>query len=73
MFKKVDYVAEMPRTATQRKWQLIRNRHEETRRKLKNRGVLPLTIVVTQTIAKCKDVAEEIKWFLIEEAGVPAE
>jgi len=72
--KRVDYVAEMPRTGDPNdKWQLIYNRHEETRRKLKSRDILPLTIIVTQTIARCKDVAEEIKWFLIEEAGIPAD
>lgn len=66
--KRVEYVAEMPRTGDpNEKWQLISNRHEETRRKLKKREIRPLTIVVTQTIAMCKDVAEELKWFLIEE------
>lgn len=72
--KKVDYVAEMPRTGDpNEKWQLIRNRHEETRRKLRNRGILPLTIIVTQTIAKCKDVAEELKGFLTDEAKLSPE
>jgi len=66
--KKVEYVAEMPRTGDpNEKWQLICNRHEETRRKLKKKDIRPLTIIVTQTIAVCKDVAEELKWFLIEE------
>ena len=72
--KKVEYVAEMPRTGgPDEKWQLIRNRHEDTRRKLKKRKLCPLTIIVTQTIAKCKDVADELKAFLIEEAGFAAE
>lgn len=66
--KRVEYVAEMPRTGDpNEKWQLISNRHEEISRKLKYRNIRPLTIIVTQTIAKCKDVAEELKWFLIEE------
>ncbi len=69
--KKVDYVAEMPKTGDpDEKWQLIRNRHEDARRKLKKRKLRPLTIIVTQTIAKCKDVAEELKAFLIETAGL---
>jgi len=72
--KKVDYVAEMPKTGDpDEKWQLIRNRHEDTRRKLKKRKLRPLTIIVTQTIAKCKDVADDLKAFLVEEAGLKPE
>jgi type III restriction enzyme len=69
--KKVDYVAEMPRTGEpDEKWQLIRNRHEENRKKLAKRQLRPLTIIVTPTIARCKDVGDEIKSFLVEECGV---
>ena len=65
--KRVDYVADMPETADlDEKWQLIRNRHEDTKRKLKARRLLPLTIIVTPTISRCKDVADELKEFLIE-------
>lgn len=72
--KKVDYVAEMPQTSDpDEKWQLIHNHHEETRRKLRKRKILPLTIIVTPTVAKCKDVAEELKSYLVEEAGVTPE
>jgi len=72
--KKVDYVAEMPRTSDpDEKWQLIYNRHEENRRKLRNRRIRPLTIIVTPTIAKCKDVAEELESYLIEEVGMTPE
>lgn len=74
--KKVDYVAEMPRTGDpDEKWQLIRNRHEETRRKLKKRklALRPLTIIVTPKIRKCQDVADELKAFLIEYGGLTAE
>jgi hypothetical protein len=43
--KRVEYVAEMPETGDpDEKWQLIRNRHEETKRRLKARRLLPLTI-----------------------------
>ncbi len=69
-------MAEMPKTSgPDEKWQLIRNRHEDTRRKLKKRKLKlrPLTIIVTQTIAKCKDVADELKAFLVEEAGIDPE
>ncbi len=72
--KKVKYVIDMPRTGGyDEKWQLIRNLHEDVRRKLKKSKLRPLTIIITQTIAKCQDVAEELKAFLIEEAGFPAE
>jgi type III restriction enzyme len=64
--KKVHYVAEMPRTdEREEKWQLIVARHEEIKYKLRGRGLLPLTIIVTPTIERCKDVAEELKGFLI--------
>ncbi len=69
--KKVAYVAEMPRTGERNsKWQLIRNRHEDTRRKLHHRNIRPLTIVVTKTISRCKDLADELKAFLMEELGI---
>ena len=72
--KRVEYVSEMPRTADpNEKWQLIHNRHEDTKRRLRNRNILPLSIIVTPTIAKCKDVADEIKGYLVDEAGVPAD
>ncbi len=72
--KRVVYVAEMPQTGDpDEKWQLIYNHHEETKRKLKKRKLLPLTIIVTPTIARCKDVADELKAFLIETAGVKPE
>jgi len=59
--KKVEYVAEMPVTCGQEdRWQLIWQRHADWKRKLKSRGIRPLTIVVTQKIAACKQVAEEL-------------
>lgn len=72
--KKVEYVAEMPKTnEPNEKWQLIRNRHEENRKKLIKKAVRPLTIIVTPTIAKCKDVGDELKSFLVEEGGLSAD
>jgi type III restriction enzyme len=72
--KKVDYVAEMPRPGEpDEKWQLIKNRHEENRKKLAKKQMRPLTIIVTPTIARCKDVGDELKSFLVEECDVPAE
>lgn len=72
--KKVHYVAEMPRTdEREEKWQLIVNRHEEIKRKLRSRQLLPMTIIVTPTIERCKDVAEELKGFLINHEGRDAD
>jgi len=72
--KKVDYVAEMPRTGEpDEKWQLICNRHEDNRKKLTKKKLRPLTIVVTPTIARCRDVGDELKAFLTDECGVPAD
>ncbi|OQC24195.1 MAG: Type III restriction enzyme, res subunit [Verrucomicrobia bacterium ADurb.Bin063] len=63
--KKVEYVAEMPQTDNpDEKWQLIHNRHEDWKKKLKKRGIRPLTIIVTRAIADCTRVAEELQAFL---------
>jgi len=65
--KKVEYVAEMPDTDNpEEKWQLIYNRHQDWKNKLKNRGIRPLTIIVTKSIADCKRVAEELQGFLLD-------
>jgi type III restriction enzyme len=70
--KRVEYVAEMPKMGgSDERWQLIVKRHEAERSKLKQRGLTPLTIVVTPTIARCKDVADELRAFLVDECGVP--
>jgi len=72
--KKVVYVAEMPQTGDpDEKWQLIRNRHEETRHQLKKHRIRPLTIIVTPTIARCKEVGEELKAYLMDAAKITSE
>lgn len=72
--KRVDYVAEMPRTADpDEKWQLIQGRHEEARRKLKRRDIRPLSIIVTPTVARCEGVADDLKAFLVEHAGLTSD
>jgi type III restriction enzyme len=72
--KRVEYVAEMPHTNDpDEKWQLIFSHHEETKRKLKKRKIRPLTIIVTPQIARCKEVAEELKSFLVEEQSLAPE
>lgn len=68
--KSVEYIAEMPKTQDpDDAWQLIHKRHEEIKRKLHRIGLLPLTIVVTQTISKCEDVADELRAFLVDTVG----
>jgi type III restriction enzyme len=64
--KKVEYVDELPAAAEnpEEKWQLIYNRHKDWKKKLNSRGIRPLTIVVTKTIADAERVAEELQDFL---------
>jgi type III restriction enzyme len=65
--KKVEYVAEMPDTNDpDEKWQLIYNRHQDWKKKLKKRGIRPLAIIVTKSIADCDRVADELISFLEE-------
>ncbi|MDO8587580.1 MAG: DEAD/DEAH box helicase family protein [Armatimonadota bacterium] len=72
--KKVEYVAEMPPTDNfEEKWQLIYNRHQDWKRKLKSRGIRPLSIIVTRDIRGCDQVAEELKDFLAGWEGISAE
>ncbi len=72
--KRVEYIAEMPKTnEPEDAWQLIYNRHDEIKKKLKQIGLLPLTIIVTQTIARCEDVADELRAFLIDTRGQSSE
>ncbi|NCY21242.1 hypothetical protein EBX31_04700 [bacterium] len=64
--KKVEYVDELPPAAEkpEEKWQLVYNRHADWKKKLKARGIRPLTIVVTQNIKGAEQVAEELQDFL---------
>ena len=65
--KAVKYVAEKPQTDNpEEKWQLIYNRHQAWKQKLKQRHIRPLTIIVTRTIKTCKRVGEELQAFLEE-------
>ena len=52
------------------KWQLVYNRHIDWKKKLKARGIRPLTIVVTQNIKGAEQVAEELQDFLKEWEGL---
>ena len=53
--KTVEYVAEMPQTnSPEEKWQLIYNRHQAWKKKLRQREIRPLTIIVTRDIRTCE-------------------
>jgi type III restriction enzyme len=73
--KKVEYVDELPPAAenSEEKWQLIYNRHKDWKKKLKSRGIRPLTIVVTKAIADAERVGEELQDFLKEWEGITAD
>jgi type III restriction enzyme len=73
--KKVEYVDELPPAAEkpEEKWQLVYNRHIDWKKKLKARGIRPLTIVVTQNIKGAEQVAEELQDFLKEREGLTSE
>jgi len=73
--KAVEYVDEMPPEAEnpEEKWQLIYKRHEDLKRKLKKRGIRPLTIVVTRDIKGCEQAAQELMDFLQEWEQISAE
>jgi type III restriction enzyme len=72
--KKVDYVSDMPQTSDyDEKWQLILAHHEDTKRRLRPRRLLPLTIVVTPSISRCNDVADELRGFLIDRGNLSLE
>lgn len=66
--KKVEYVDELPPAAERpdEKWQLIHQRHCDWKKKLKARGIRPLTIVVTRAIADAERIAGELQSFLEE-------
>ncbi len=73
--KTVEYVSELPSAAEkpEEKWQLIYNRHAHWKKKLKARGIRPLTIVVTQSIKGAEQVTEELQDFLEEREGLNSE
>lgn len=67
--KKVEYPLEGTADFSKKpeeRWQLIYNKHQDWKKKLKPRGIRPLTIIVTRNIADCKRVAEELQEFLEE-------
>jgi type III restriction enzyme len=73
--KKVEYVDELPPAAEkpEEKWQLVYNRHSDWKKRLKTRGIRPLTIVVTQNIKTAERVGEELQDFLKEWEGLKSD
>jgi len=70
--KRVEYIAEMPVTGSpEEKWQLVFNRHADWRKKLKSRNIRPLTIVVTQKIHACTELAEDLVGWISAWEGIP--
>lgn len=64
--KVVEYLKEISVSPTgpDEKWQLIYKKHQDWKKKLKNRGIRPLTIVITKNISDCDRVTEELQSFL---------
>lgn len=72
--KNVEYVVEAPELReTREKWQVIHQRHQKNKRKLRRHGIRPLTILVTKNTALCKQVAEDLREFLTGHEGITAE
>ena len=70
--KKVEYIDEMPPGGekSEERWQLIYNRHKHWKKRLKSRGIKPLTIIVTKGIADCERVSEELQSFLVDREAI---
>lgn len=73
--KKVEYVDELPSAAEnpEEKWQLIYKRHDHWKKKLKSRGIRPLTIIVTKGISDADRVGEELQEFLQDWENIAAD
>lgn len=68
--KNIRYIAEEPKTGEQdERWQLVYNRHLKLKKDLSSRKILPLTIVITPNIKRCKEVGAELAEFLVEKGG----
>lgn len=69
--KRIEYIAEMPHTAApEEKWQLVYQRHMDTKRRVASRQLKPITIVVARDIRSCKQIAEELIDFLGSRPGM---
>lgn len=69
--KKVKYLTDIERTGEENEdWQLRVNLHEQKRKELKARKITPLSIVITPTIERCKQVGEELRGYLVDTCGL---
>jgi len=72
--KKIRYLTDIETTGEENEeWQLRINMHETKRKELKKRKITPLSIVVTPTIKKCKEVGDELRQYLMEFQGYSEE
>jgi type III restriction enzyme len=72
--KKVKYLTDILRTGEEDEdWQLRVNLHERKRAELRSHNLLPLSIVVTPTIERCKEVGDELRAYLIQHGGMTEE
>ncbi len=60
--KNINYVIKenMP-NKTEEKWQVIINKHKDIKKQLKNKNILPISIVVTDKIDTCDKIAKQFK------------
>ena len=69
--KKVKYLTDIERTGEENEeWQLRVNLHEQKRKELKPHKLTPLSIVVTPTIERCKQVGDELRAYLVDQSGM---
>ncbi|MBP9919064.1 MAG: DEAD/DEAH box helicase family protein [Dermatophilaceae bacterium] len=69
--KKIEYVAEMPKTKTRSDLlQLYVKKHELIGEGLRRRRIKPLTIIVTDRVRRCEEVAGEITEFLMSHCNI---
>lgn len=72
--KNVEYVAEAKHfREPDERWQPIYQNHKRNARNLRSRGIRPLSIVVTQRISGCENVAEELREFLCKTEKISAD
>ena len=66
--KHIEYIDEYKEpTVKESKWAVIMNSHNEIKERIKNSGILPISIVVTANTNTCDKIAKEFKQFLMEQ------
>lgn len=68
--KKVRYLTDIEPTGEENEdWQLRVNLDERKRKELKSHKITPLSIVVTPTVERCKQVGDELRDYLVQHGG----